>query len=73
MNNTVSLLYPDGYKSGGSIIGDKVVESLELRYIAMLICPYNTEFALGILTDFVTDERLIAWRQDVLEDFIALP
>lgn len=73
MNNTVSLLYPDGYKSGGSIIGDKVVESLELRYIAMLICPYNTEFALGVLTDFVTDERLIAWRQDVLEDFIALP
>ena len=72
MNNTVSLLYPDGYKSGGSTIGGRV-ESLELRYIAMLICPYNTEFALGILTDFVTDERLIAWRQDVLEDFIALP
>lgn len=73
MNNTISLLYPNGYQSGGSSFGEKAIESLELRYIAMLICPYNTEFALSILTDLVTDERVIAWRQDVLEDFIALP
>ena len=73
MSGTVSLLYPNGYQPDGSSFGEKAIQSLELRYIAMLICPYNTEFALNVLTDLVTDERVIAWRQDVLEDFIALP
>lgn len=73
MNNAVSLLYPDGCRPSGRSLDERAVKSLELRYIAMLICPYNTEFALGVLTDIVTDEKLISWRQDILEDFISLP
>ena len=53
----ISLLYPDNYKQNGRIIGEKTVESLELKYVAMLICPYNTDFALKVLTELVTDEN----------------
>ena len=69
----ISLLYPDNYKQNGRIIGEKTVESLELKYVAMLICPYNTDFALKVLTELVTDENVIEWRQDILEDFINVP
>ncbi len=50
-----------------------VAENLELEYIAMLLCPYNTEFALGVLTELISDEAVIRWRQDVLEDFLSVP
>lgn len=69
----INLLYPENYKSSGKIIDEKTIESLELKYIAKLICPYNTDFALNVLTELVTDENIIRWRQDILEDFINIP
>lgn len=69
----INLLYPEGYEPSGRIISEKTAESLELKYIAMLICPYNTDFALKVLTELVTDEDVIVWRQDILEDFINIP
>lgn len=69
----INLLYPEGYEPSGRIISEKTAESLELKYIAMLICPYNTDFALKVLTELVTDESVIEWRQDILEDFINVP
>ncbi len=69
----LSLLYPDNYTPSGIMLDKTVAESLELPYIAMLICPNSTEFALGILTELITDEAVIRWRQDVLEDFINVP
>ncbi len=69
----INLLYPESYEKSGKIIGEKTAESLELKYIAMLICPYNTDFALKVLTELVTDESVIKWRQDILDDFINVP
>lgn len=69
----LSLLYPDNYTPSGITLDRTVVESLELPYIAMLICPYSTEYALGILTEIITDESVVRWRQDILEDFINVP
>lgn len=69
----ISLLYPENYEPNGKVISEKAVESLELKYIAMLLCPYNTDFALKVLTELVTDESVIEWRQDILEDFINVP
>lgn len=68
-----SLLYPDNYTPSGRRLDKAVSESLELPYIAMLICPYSTEYALGILSEIITDEAVVQWRQDVLEDFINVP
>lgn len=69
----ISLLYPENYEPSGKAFSEKAVESLELKYIAMLLCPYNTDFALKVLTELVTDESVIEWRQDILEDFINVP
>ncbi len=69
----LSLLYPDNYTHSGITLDREVSESLELPYIAMLICPYSTEYALGILTELITDEAVVRWRQDILEDFINVP
>lgn len=69
----LSLLYPEGYTPSGKTLDRAVAESLELPYIAMLICPYNTEYALGILTELITDEAAVRWRQDILEDFLNVP
>ena len=69
----LSLLYPDNYTPSGVTLDKAVAESLELPYIAMLICPYSTEYAMGILTELITDESVVKWRQDVLEDFINVP
>lgn len=69
----LSLLYPDNYTPSGITLDKAVAESLELPYIAMLICPYSTEYAMGILTELITDESVVKWRQDVLEDFINVP
>ena len=69
----LSLLYPDGHTAGGRTLDLSVAESLELPYLAMLICPYNTEYALGILTELITDEAVVRWRQDILEDFLNVP
>ncbi len=69
----ISLLYPDNYKPSGKTLGAAAVQALELDYIAMLICPYNTEYALEILTELITDEAAIRWRQDILEDFVNVP
>lgn len=69
----LSLLYPESYTPAGTTLDRTVAESLELPYIAMLICPYSTEYALGILTELVTDENVVRWRQDILEDFINVP
>lgn len=69
----ISLLYPENYEPCGKILGERTIESLELNYIAKLICPYNTDFALKVLTELVTDESVIRWRQDILEDFINIP
>lgn len=69
----ISLLYPESYKRNCNVLHKNAVESLELDYIAMLICPYNTEFALNVLTELITDEGVIKWRQDILEDFVNVP
>lgn len=69
----ISLLYPENYQKSGSILYQNAIESLELDYIAMLICPYNTDFALKVLTELNTDETVIKWRQDILEDFMNVP
>ena len=69
----INLLYPENYEPCGKIISERTIESLELNYIAKLICPYNTDFALKTLTELVTDESVIRWRQDILEDFINIP
>lgn len=69
----INLLYPENYEPNGKILGEKAIESLELKYIAKLICPYNTDFALKVLVELVTDESVIKWRQDILEDFINVP
>ena len=69
----ISLLYPENYRKSGNVIFKSAVESLELDYIAMLILPYNTDFALKVLTELITDERVIKWRQDILEDFMNVP
>ena len=62
----INLLYPENYEPSGRTISEKTAESLELKYIAMLICPYNTDFALKVLTELVTDEDVTVWRQDIL-------
>lgn len=69
----INLLYPENYKSSGKIVDEKTIESLELKYIAKLICPYNTDFALNVITELIADENVIKWRQDILEDFINIP
>lgn len=69
----ISLLYPDDYTTNTGTLDRAVVESLELPFIAMLICPYNTEYALGILSELITDEAVVRWRQDILEDFLNVP
>lgn len=69
----LSLLYPENYAPSGRSLDRTVAEDLELPYIAMLICPYSTEYALGILTELITDEEVVRWRQDILEDFINVP
>lgn len=69
----LSLMYPENYMPTGITLDREVAENLELPYIAMLICPYSTEYALGILTELITDESVVRWRQDVLEDFINVP
>ena len=68
-----SLLYPEDYTPSGRTLDKAVAENLELPYIAMLICPYNTEYALGILSEVITDETVVRWRQDVLDDFLNIP
>lgn len=55
----ISLLYPGNYQKSGNAIYQNAVESFELDYIAMFICPYNTDFALKVLTELITDETVI--------------
>lgn len=54
----ISLMYPDGYNKKSSVLYKNAGESLELDYVAMLICPYNTDFALNTLTELITDETV---------------
>ncbi|MGN1109251.1 MAG: hypothetical protein ACI4RK_07690, partial [Oscillospiraceae bacterium] len=61
----LSLLYPENYTPSGRTLDREVADNLELPYIAMLICPYSTEYALGILTELITDEAVVRWRQDI--------
>lgn len=49
----INLLYPENYEPNGKILGEKAIESLELKYIAKLICPYNTDIALKVLVELV--------------------
>lgn len=73
MSDNIDLLYPDGIKPSGKHLSAKAIECLELPYIARLICPYNTDFALNVLSELITDERTISFRQDILQDFINVP
>lgn len=49
------------------------VHNLELEYLAGLICPYNHEYALKILSKPPTDVNVIKYRQDILDDFLNMP
>ena len=54
----ISLMYPKGYCKSANTLSRKTAEELELDYIAMLICPHNTDFALSTLTELITDEKV---------------
>ena len=72
-DNNIDLLYPDGAKQNAKHLSGKAIECLELTYIARLICPYNTDYALNVLSELITDESTISFRQDILQDFINVP
>ncbi len=68
------LLFPDEFDRESKILLDRnVIDDLEVGYIAMLICPYNTDMALKVLTELYSDERVALYRQDILEDFMRIP
>lgn len=70
----IDLLYPeDCEKNIKFLISPSAVSNLEIEYIASLICPYNTAYALKILSEFTADINVIHYRQGILRDFIDVP
>lgn len=56
-----------------ALLSPSSVHDLELEYLAGLICPYNQEYALKILSKPLTDIHIIEYRQDILDDFLNVP
>lgn len=49
------------------------VTNLELELLSRLICPENALNAQRILTQLSTDEEVLNYRLDILEDFLNVP
>lgn len=77
----VDLLYPSESKKqvaldrGSEIakLPQDYVTNLELELLSRLICPENSLNALRILTQMSTDEEVLNYRLDILEDFLSVP
>ena len=68
------LLYPSDYKQKTKhFLSEAAVVNLELEYLAGILCPYNMDYALKVLSELVTDIEVIRYRQDVLRDFLNVP
>lgn len=68
------LLYPSDYKQKTRhFLSEAAVANLELEYLAGMLCPYNMDYALKVLSELVTDIEVIRYRQDVLRDFMNVP
>lgn len=74
---TVDLMFPlesgETEKNAYAKLSPTSVHNLELEYLAGLICPYNQEYALKILSKPPTDINVIKYRQDILDDFLNVP
>ncbi len=77
----VDLLYPSETKrreaqdraSAIARLPQDYVANLELELLSRLICPENSLNALHILTQLSTDEEVLNYRLDILEDFLNVP
>lgn len=77
----VDLLYPSEEKKqiclerGKNIsnLPQDYVTNLELEMLSRLICPENSLNALRIFTQMTTDEEVLNYRLDILEDFLNVP
>lgn len=74
---TVDLMFPPESgaeeKNAYAKLSPSSVHNLEIEYLAGLICPYNQEYALKILSKPPTDVNVIKYRQDILDDFLNVP
>lgn len=77
----VDLLYPSEDKKAAALerateiakLPQDYVTNLELELLSRLICPENSLNALRILTQMSTDEEVLNYRLDILEDFLSVP
>ena len=73
----VDLMFPPGAgaaeRNAFTQLSPTSVHDLELEYLAGLICPYDPDFALKILSKPPTDINVIKYRQDILDDFMNMP
>ena len=77
----VDLLYPSETKrreaqdraTAFAQLPQDYVANLELELLSRLICPENSLNALRILTQLSTDEEVLNYRLDILEDFLNVP
>ncbi len=77
----VDLLYPSETKrreaqdraTAIAKLPQDYVTNLELELLSRLICPENALNAQRILTQLSTDEEVLNYRLDILEDFLNVP
>lgn len=77
----VDLLYPSESKRAAALeraaeiakLPQDYVTNLELELLSRLICPENSINALRILTQMSTDQDVLNYRLDILEDFLNVP
>lgn len=77
----VDLLYPSETKrreaqdraTAIAKLPQDYVTNLELELLSRLICPENALNAQRILTQLSTDEEVLNYRLDILEDFLTVP
>ena len=77
----VDLLYPSETKKREALergtqlakLPQDYVTNLELDLLSRLICPENSLNAMRILTQLSTDEEVLNYRLDILEDFLSVP
>lgn len=77
----VDLLYPSETKrreaqdraAAIAQLPQDYVTNLELELLSRLICPENALNAQRILTQLSTDEEVLNYRLDILEDFLNVP
>lgn len=77
----VDLLYPSETKrreaqdraTAIAQLPQDYVTNLELELLSRLICPENALNAQRILTQLSTDEEVLNYRLDILEDFLNVP